>query len=147
MAISARLFLLDFLTGCRKLRDLADVGGLGSLTAGVGIHLGIEDQDVDIRAGSQDMVHAAEADIVSPAVAAEDPDGLLVQIFLLGQDVFDSSGSTGRLLKFCDQGFRRSLVGNAVVHGVEVVLADGLAGFVGGVAHDGSDLRRPGSCG
>ena len=28
-------------------------------------------------AGSEDMIQAAEADIISPAVAAEDPDGLL----------------------------------------------------------------------
>ena len=33
------------------------------------------------------MVNAAEADVVCPAVAAEDPDGLLGQVFLLGQDV------------------------------------------------------------
>ena len=43
-------------------------------------HLGIEDEDVHIVAGGQDVVHAAEADVVSPAVAAEDPDGLLGQV-------------------------------------------------------------------
>ena len=68
---------LGFLTGSRELRDLTDVGSLGSLSAGVGVDLGIEDEDVDVFAGGEDMVDAAEADVVSPAVAAEDPDGLL----------------------------------------------------------------------
>ena len=89
MAISARLFFLISLPAAANWATWPMLRGLGSLTAGVGIDLGIEDEDVDVRAGSQDMVHAAEADIVSPAVAAEDPDGLLVQVFLLGQDVLD----------------------------------------------------------
>ena len=33
------------------------------------------------------MVKAAEADIIGPAVAAEDPDGLLGEVVLLGEDV------------------------------------------------------------
>ena len=36
----------------------------------------IEDMTLDILAGSQDVIQAAEADVVCPAVAAEDPDGL-----------------------------------------------------------------------
>ena len=84
--LSQRL-LLGLLTGSGELSHLADVGGLGSLSAGVGVDLGIEDEDVDVLAGSQNVIHAAEADIVGPAVAAEDPDGLLLQIFLVLQDV------------------------------------------------------------
>ena len=84
--LSQRL-LLGLLTGSGELCHLADVGGLGSLTAGVGVDLGIEDEDVDVLAGSQNVVHAAEADVVGPAVAAEDPDGLLRQIFLVLQDL------------------------------------------------------------
>ena len=68
---------LGLLTGSRKLCDLTDVGSLGSLSAGVGVDLGIEDEDVDVFTGGEDMVDTAEADVVSPAVAAEDPDGLL----------------------------------------------------------------------
>ena len=67
---------------------LADVGGLGSLAAGVGVHLGVEDQDVHILAGGQDVVHAAEADVVGPAVAAEDPHGLLGQVFFSSRMAF-----------------------------------------------------------
>ena len=78
---------LGFLTGSCELRNLADVGSLGSLSAGVGVDLGVEDEDVDVFAGGEDMVDAAEADVVSPAVAAEDPDGLLGQVGLLREDL------------------------------------------------------------
>ena len=47
----------DLLTGSGELCHLADVGGLGSLSAGVGVNLGVEDEDVDVLAGSEDMVH------------------------------------------------------------------------------------------
>ena len=65
-------------TGSCELSNLADVGSLGSLTAGVGVDFGIEDEDVDVLAGSQNVVNTAEADVVCPAVAAEDPEGLLL---------------------------------------------------------------------
>ena len=45
---------------------------LGGLAAGVGVHLGVEHKDVDVVARGQDVVKAAEADIVGPTVAAED---------------------------------------------------------------------------
>ena len=75
------------LTGSGELGHSAEVGGLGSLTAGVGVDLGIEDHDVHVLAGSQNVVQTAEADVVSPAVAAEDPDGLLGQELLALQDL------------------------------------------------------------
>ena len=82
-----KALLLGLLTGSRELSDLTDVGSLGGLSAGVGVDLGIEDEDVDILVLGKDMVHAAEADIVGPAVAAEDPDGLLAEVILLAQDL------------------------------------------------------------
>ena len=39
---------LELLTGSRELRDLADVGGLGRLPAGVGIDLSVEDEHVHV---------------------------------------------------------------------------------------------------
>ena len=54
-------------------------GGLGSLAAGVGIDLGVQHQHVDIAPGGQHMVQAAVADVVRPAIAADDPDGFLDQ--------------------------------------------------------------------
>ncbi len=72
------------LTGSSELRRPGtDVGSLGSLSAGVGVDLGVEDQDVDVLAGSQHVIQAAEADVVCPAVAAEDPDGLLGEVLLV----------------------------------------------------------------
>jgi hypothetical protein len=55
--------------------------GLGGLAAGVGIHLGIEHQDVDVVGQGQDVVEAAVADVVGPAVAADDPDRAADQPF------------------------------------------------------------------
>ena len=86
MAISARVFFLVDLAGGGKLRNLAEVRGLGGLAAGVGVDLGVEDEDVDVLAGGKHVVQAAEADVVGPAVAAEDPDGLLGEVGLVGQD-------------------------------------------------------------
>ena len=47
-----------------------------ALSAGVGVHLGVDD-DVDILAAGQHVVEAAESDIIAPTVAAEDPLALL----------------------------------------------------------------------
>ena len=65
--------LLGHLTGSGELRHLTDVGGLGSLSTGVGVHLSIEDHNIDVVAGSQDVIQAAVTDVISPAVAAKDP--------------------------------------------------------------------------
>ena len=46
---------------------------LDSLAARVGIYFRIEDEYVDILIQGQDVIQAAIADIISPAVAAEDP--------------------------------------------------------------------------
>ncbi len=62
--------------------------GLGGLTAGVGVDLGVQNQHVHIFAGGQNMVQAAEADVVGPAVAADDPDGLLHQNIAVSFDSF-----------------------------------------------------------
>ena len=129
--------LLHFLTGSGELGHLADVGSLGSLAAGVGVDLGVEDEDVDILAGSQDVVQAAEADVVGPAVAAEDPDGLLGEVLLVSQDlaaqlagVALASGDNG-VLQGGDELLGGLAVGLAVVHGVQPVLGGGLQIGVG----------------
>jgi hypothetical protein len=53
--------------------------GLGGLSAGVGIDFGVEDQDVYVCAGAQNVVETACADVVGPAVAAYEPDALADQ--------------------------------------------------------------------
>jgi hypothetical protein len=58
---------------------------LGLLAAGVGIDLGVKHEDVDLGVHGDDMVQAAETDVVGPAVAADNPDGFFDQ--RIGQDV------------------------------------------------------------
>ena len=53
MAMPCQILLLDVLTAGGELSDCAHVGSLGSLSAGVGVNLGIEYQDIDVLAGSQ----------------------------------------------------------------------------------------------
>ena len=107
--------LLGHLTGSGELSDLAQVRGLGGLTTGVGVNLGVEDEDVDVCAGGEDVVDAAVADVVGPAVAAEDPLGALdevvaVLVELVEQRIFTLLG--------CEQGFE---VIGAVARAVAVV--------------------------
>ena len=71
------VFLADLLAAGGELGDGTGRGGLRALSAGVGVHLGVDDDDVDILAAGQDVVEAAEADVIAPAVAAEDPLALL----------------------------------------------------------------------
>ena len=82
----SQILLLGLLAGCRKLSDCTGRGSLGGLSACVGVHLSIKDTDIDILAGCQYMVNAAESDIIGPAIAAEDPVGLLCQIILVLQE-------------------------------------------------------------
>ena len=108
----------DRLTCSSELSDLTDAGSLGSLSAGVGVNLGIEYHDVDILTGSENVIQSAEADIVSPAVAAEDPDGLLGEVVLLCQDLVFSSFLQSQAFAACfDQDLRQlAAVLRAVVH-------------------------------
>jgi len=46
------------------------------LSAGVGVDLGVEDKDVDVLAGAEDVIESAETDIKGPSIAAEDPNTL-----------------------------------------------------------------------
>src|SRR6185295_2973904 len=68
------------LAGGRELCDSATRRCLRGLAAGVGVNLGIEDEDVDVATGREDLIDAAEADVVRPAVAADDPDALPDQV-------------------------------------------------------------------
>ena len=63
-----------------ELGDRAARRRLRRLAAGVGVHLGVEHEDVDVAARRQHVVEAAEADVVGPAVAADDPDALAHEV-------------------------------------------------------------------
>ena len=71
----------------RRLRHLA---------AGVGIDLGVEHQDVDVAARCEHVIEPAVADVVGPAVAADDPDALLDQVVGHAQQVPGVSGWLSR---------------------------------------------------
>ena len=75
-----QVLLLDRLAGHGELGRRAHGRGLGGLAAGVGVDLGVEHQDVHVPAHGDDVVEAAVADVVGPAVAADDPDALLHQV-------------------------------------------------------------------
>ena len=93
------VLLADRLAAGRELRDRAARSGLGGLAAGVRVDLGVEDQDVDVAAGGDHVIEAAEADVVGPAVAADDPDALLDQRVGEGQQVAGFGGvDAGELL-------------------------------------------------
>ena len=106
-----KVLLFDSLSGCGKLGNGTKRCRLGRLAACIGINLRIEYEDVDILAGGQRMVNAAEADIIGPAVAAEDPHGLLGKIILIGQRLLcqraDLAVTTRGLLELRDQRIRR----------------------------------------
>ena len=53
---------------------------LDCLAARVRVDLGVEHQHVDVAAAGQDVVEAAVADVVGPAVAAHEPDALLDEV-------------------------------------------------------------------
>src|SRR5262249_55489538 len=67
-------FAADGELGPRRARR-----GLRHLAASIGIDFGIEHEDVDVAPARQDVVEAAEAYVIRPAVAADDPDALLDQ--------------------------------------------------------------------
>ena len=87
------------------------------------------------------MVHAAEADIVCPAVAAEDPDGLRrgnpsgkdFSAQLAGVAI--AAGNDGSF-ELCDISLGSGLVRVAVFHGVEPLLRGSLQIGVGIVDSD-----------
>ena len=60
-----------------EFRHRAARGGLGHLPAGVGIDFRVKHQHVDIASAGQHMIQSAVADVIGPAVAADDPDALL----------------------------------------------------------------------
>ena len=138
-----KVFLLHGLTGSSELRNGADRGSLGSLSAGVGVNLGVEDEDVDVLAGSDDVIQTAEADIISPAVAAEDPHGLLRQLVLVNEGLFRQLADllvVNDLLELSDQGVGSGTGGGGVGDGVEVVLAGSLQRLVLGCRFDVGDI-------
>ena len=87
MACSPRSFLAIGLPPAANLATAPRGVAFDCLAAGVGIDLGVQDQDVHVAAGCEDVVEAAVADVISPAVAADDPDALLDEVVRHAQQV------------------------------------------------------------
>ena len=76
-AHEAHVLLVGLLAAGGELGDGRGRGGLGGLSAGVGIDFRVEDEDVDVAVLGDDVVDAAVADVVGPAVTTDDPDGFV----------------------------------------------------------------------
>ena len=75
-----RSFLPVFLPEAANLATEPVGRRFGGLAAGVGIDLGVEDEDVDVPVHGHDVVEPAVADVIGPAVAADAPDALLDEV-------------------------------------------------------------------
>ena len=131
----AQILLLGLLAAGRELRDGSSRRCLGGLAAGVGVDFGIEYEDVDVFAGSEDVVESAVTDVVGPAVTAEAPDALLDQEVFLGLEFLLEFRSLAGQLRGVDRGHQRFGLlsgGGAVFHAVD----PGSSSFL-----DGSALR------
>jgi hypothetical protein len=95
MIIRARSFLESLLARSGILGHGTGLGRLGRLAAGIGVNLGIHDQDVDIFTLGHDMVQAAVTDIIGPAVTADDP------VRLLGEQIAASGDFGEQVIAGC----------------------------------------------
>ena len=116
----AEVLFLDALTGGGELRNGAGRGGFRSLSARVGVYFGIQNEHVDVFVLRENVVQTAVADIVCPAVAAEDPDGLLHEAIFRLVDLFAKfvAAAAAILAGFerFDEFIRRSLAAFRVFH-------------------------------
>ena len=118
----AEVFLADLLAAgsvvCRRLgRQLSHStcgSSLGGLSAGVGVNLGVNNNDVYIFARSEYVVETTESDIVAPTVAAKDPLALLDEAVAELEELLADVAAAGLHQ-------RDELVGNLL--GLEGVLA------------------------
>ncbi len=76
----AEVLLADRLARGGELGGRAERRRLRRLAAGVRVHLGVDDQDVDVAPVRQHVIEAAVADVVRPAVAADEPHALLHEV-------------------------------------------------------------------
>src|SRR5579884_1459883 len=75
----AQVFLGQGLAARREFGDGPARRRFRGLPSCVRVHFGIQHQHVDVAPGGQDMIEAAVADIVGPAIAADNPDALAHQ--------------------------------------------------------------------
>ncbi len=115
----SKILLGALLAAGGKLRHRAGGGRLTHLTAGVGVDFGIKDQHIDICAGGKNMIQTAEADIVCPAIAAQDPVGFFGEELLVVQKLLRAGIKA--LGKDINEGIGGSKVGFAVLQCGKIV--------------------------
>ena len=76
------VLLGEMLAAGGEFRHGSARGRLRGLSAGVGVDFGVEDEDVHVAAGGDDVVESAVTDVIGPSVATEDPDGLVHEVIL-----------------------------------------------------------------
>ena len=95
---STQILLSGLFASVSELRGGAHGSGLGGLPTGVGIHLRVHHEYIDVLTGSDDVIQASVANIIGPAIAAKEPYHLLAQLIPVQQDVVrQASGLSGEL--------------------------------------------------
>ena len=84
----AEVLLLRAFAGSSELSDSCSRGSFRGLTASVGVNFGIEDEDVDVVVGSEDVVNTAVTDIVRSTVTTDDPLAAFHQILSQALQLF-----------------------------------------------------------
>ena len=97
-----------------KLRRRAQRCGFGRLAPGVGVDLGVEDQNVEVVTERQDVIETAVADIEGPAVAAEQPDALAHQVVGDRLETARFEGLDGPQ-HLAQRGYARALLGDSLL--------------------------------
>ena len=77
------------LAGGGELRDRTERRRLRHLAAGIGIDLGVEHEHIDVPSAREDVIETARADVVGPAVAADDPHAAPDQVIDHAEQVGD----------------------------------------------------------
>ena len=102
-----------------ELRDRATRSGLRHLPAGVRIDFGVEHQHVHVHAGAEHVIEAAEADVICPSVAADEPHAFTHQRIgqrhqiarIVGFEASDNPLHLGDALTLCHDAGLGGLVG------------------------------------
>ena len=79
MASIARSFLPVCFAAGGELRNRAARRGFGHLPAGVRVHFRIQHHHVHVHSGAEHVIESAEADVIGPAIAADEPNALAHQ--------------------------------------------------------------------
>ncbi len=80
----AKIFTCLALAVFTKFGDGSERCGFRRLSTRIGVALGVQYQNIDVLGQAQDVIQAAKTNIVSPAIAANQPDGFLDQCVGIG---------------------------------------------------------------